>query len=61
MIKALVTIFDDETGQKFVTNKLLLPFKQEKVSYYPNYIDVDKYTFEFHFMHMNMGKSENKP
>lgn len=60
MIKALVTIFDDETDQTFVKDKVLQPFKQEKVSYDPKYVDVDKYTFEFHFMHMNVEKGESK-
>lgn len=58
MVKALITIFDDETEQIFIKDKLLQPFKQERVSYDPRYADVDKYIFEFHFMQMNDIKNK---
>lgn len=58
MVKALITIFDDDTLQIFVKDKVLQPVKQEKLSYDPRYVDVDRYIFEFHFMHMNDIKNK---
>lgn len=58
MIKALVTIFDDETGKIFVKDKVLQPLKQEKVSYDPSCADIDKYIFEFYFMYLNDIKNK---